>query len=160
MRAVDLHLHLLPGVDDGARDLAESLAHARRLAAAGVVEATVTPHVSPDVEFDVCTIPVRTAALQAELEAARIPLRLHPGGELHPRRAATVTDPELQVIAHGPPGARWVLLEVPFCGIDSRFVALCGALRERGVNAVIAHPERSDHGLELLREPVAAGAVL
>jgi protein-tyrosine phosphatase len=160
MKAVDLHLHLLPGVDDGARDLAESLAHARRLVEAGVVEATVTPHVSPDVKLEVSTIPARTTALQAELDSARIPLRLHPGGELHPRRAATITDAELALIAHGPPGARWVLLEVPFRGIDSRFVALCSALRERGVNTVIAHPERADHGLELLREPVAAGAVL
>src|SRR3954453_2959978 len=148
MRAVDLHLHLLPGVDDGARDLAESLGHARRLAAAGVVEATVTPHVSPDVEFDVCRIPVRTAALQAELDAARIPLRLHPGGELHPRRAATITDAELEVIAHGPPGARWVVLEAPCGGIASGFVALGGPLGERGASTVIAPPGRASHGLE------------
>jgi protein-tyrosine phosphatase len=136
MRAVDLHLHLLPGVDDGARDLAASLVHARRLASEGIDEVTVTPHVSCEVALDVATIPQRTAALQAAIDA------------------------ELETIAHGPPGARWVLLEVPFAGIGPAFAELCEDLRARGFAAVIAHPERAAHGLELLREPVARGAVL
>jgi protein-tyrosine phosphatase len=160
MRAVDLHLHLLPGVDDGARDLAASLVHARRLAAEGIAEVTVTPHVSREVALDVATIPERTAALQAAMDAERIPLRVHPGGEVHPDRAGSLADEELETIAHGPAGARWVLLEVPFAGIGPAFAELCEDLRRRGFAAVIAHPERAAHGLELLREPVARGAVL
>ena len=89
MAHVDLHLHLLPGVDDGPADEGASLAHAERIARAGVHEATVTPHVGhPDFDLDVATIPARTRALQAAIDAAGIELRLHPGGEIHPDGAA------------------------------------------------------------------------
>jgi protein-tyrosine phosphatase len=110
--------------------------------------------------LDVGTIPSRTAALQSALDAEGITLRLYPGGELHRSRLDELTDAELATIAQGPPGARWVLFEVPFRGIDPDFVTACATLRERGYGAVIAHPERAERGLELLREPVARGAVL
>jgi protein-tyrosine phosphatase len=160
MRAVDLHLHLLPGVDDGSRDEAAALDHARLLVADGVAEATVTPHVSRDVALDVATIAERTAALQDALDRRRIALLLHPGGEVHPDRAHALTQAELEAVAHGPRGARWVLLEVPFAGVDAAFVELVAELRRRGFQAVIAHPERAARGHELLADPVAQGAVL
>lgn len=164
MSYVDLHVHLLPGVDDGARDLTEALDHARRMIHEGVREATVTPHVSHQFPLDVNEIPVRTARLQDAIDALGGGLHLRPGGELHPDRAGELSDEELSTVAQGPPGARWVLLEVPFAGVDGRFVELCGELRRRGYGQVIAHPERAagllEDGLELLRGPVAAGAVL
>ena len=116
MHAVDLHLHLLPAVDDGARDEAAALRHARALVAAGVREATVTPHVNRRTGLDLASIPARTAALQEALDGEGLPLRLHPGGELHPCRVDALSDDELGVIAQGPPGARWVLFEVPMRG--------------------------------------------
>jgi protein-tyrosine phosphatase len=160
MHAVDLHLHLLPGVDDGARDERAALEHARRLIAAGVSSVTVTPHINTTFGLDVHSIPARTAALQALLDAHDLPLQLHPGGELHRSRAEELSDAELDVIAQGPPGARWVLFEVPFRGIDDHFVACCAHLRARGYAAVIAHPERAERGLDRLRGPLADGAVL
>ena len=61
MSHVDLHLHLLPGVDDGPDDEAASLAHAARLARDGVYEATVTPHIGhPWFPLEIATIPERT----------------------------------------------------------------------------------------------------
>jgi protein-tyrosine phosphatase len=150
MDAVDLHLHLLPAIDDGAADLDAALAHARRMTAAGVTEATVTPHVAPVYDVDVFSIPHRTAALQSALFAAGVELRLHPGGEVHPDRALGLSDDELDVVAHGPSGARWVLLEAPFAGIGRAFLEVCEGLRARGLGALVAHPERSAHGLELL----------
>ena len=109
MSHVDLHLHLLPGVDDGPPDLTASLIHAEKLALHGVHEATVTPHVGvPWFPLDVATLPERTRALQAELDAAGIELRLHPGGEIYAAGATALSAAELDVIAHGPPGARWV----------------------------------------------------
>ena len=74
----DLHLHLLPGVDDGPADEAASLAHAERMARAGVLEATVTPHVGhPDFPLDVATIPDGTRVLQEAIDAA---CRITPAG--------------------------------------------------------------------------------
>src|SRR5213593_3470515 len=127
MSYVDLHLHLLPGVDDGARDERESLDHAARMVKAGVREALVTPHVGhPSFPLDVATIPAHTAALQAALDREGIALRLHAGGEIHPDVAASLGADDLRVLAQGPPGARWVLVEVPFAGVDEGFLRLPG----------------------------------
>ncbi|HXN11019.1 MAG TPA: CpsB/CapC family capsule biosynthesis tyrosine phosphatase, partial [Steroidobacteraceae bacterium] len=59
MSYVDLHLHLLPGVDDGAPDEAAALTHAHRLASEGVRDVTVTPHVNGYWPLDVATIAER-----------------------------------------------------------------------------------------------------
>jgi protein-tyrosine phosphatase len=165
MSYVDLHLHLLPGVDDGAQDEPDALAYARRLAQEGVREVAVSPHISPSWALEVASIPARVAALQGLIDAANLGVRLHAGGELHPTMAAGLSDAELDVIAHGPPGSRWVLLEAPFAGIGEHFVGVCDGLRARGYGLVIAHPERAgnlldDGGLRLLRDQLTAGAVL
>jgi protein-tyrosine phosphatase len=162
---VDLHLHLLPGVDDGPPDEAASLEHAERMAREGVHEATVTPHVGhPRFPLDITTIRDRTSALQAAVNAAGIDLYLHPGGEIHPDGAAALTAVELHAIAQGPRGARWVLLEVPFAGIDTRFLGACRHIRSHGFGLVLAHPERAagflEGGRDLLQGEVSAGAVL
>src|SRR3954470_21260915 len=162
---VDLHLHLLPGVDDGAPDEAAALRHAALMVGPGVVAATVTPHVgSPYFPVEPATIPARTAALQRLLDVEGIALRLHAGGELHPAAGADLTARELDGIAHGPRGARWVLAEVPFAGVDAAFADALATIRGRGFGVVIAHPERAagllDGGLGLLRPALHAGAVL
>jgi protein-tyrosine phosphatase len=165
MSYVDLHLHLLPAVDDGPADEEHAVAYAATLAAAGVREATVTPHVMhARFPLAIDSIAARTALLQERLDAEGIPLRLHPGGEIHPAGATELDAAGLDLIAHGPPGARWVLLEVPFGGISRLFLAACRHVRERGFGLVIAHPERAsgllEGGLGRLRTEMAAGAVL
>jgi protein-tyrosine phosphatase len=160
MAHIDLHLHLLPGVDDGAPDEAAALEHAARMVADGVREATVTPHVgSPDFLLDPLTVPERTARLQAAPDREGLALRLHAGGEIHPERAAELTARELDAVAHGPARARWVLAEVPFDGIDERFLDGLRAIRGRGFGVLIAHPERARHTLAAGTAPaLASGA--
>jgi len=165
MTYVDLHLHLLPGVDDGPADEAGSLEHAERLVRGGVREATVTPHVGHWMfPLDVTEIAERTRALQVAVDAAGLDLRLHPGGEIHPDGATTLSPAELELIAHGPPGARWVLLEVPFPGIDDDFLAACRHVRDAGFGLLIGHPERAAgflaDGHRRLQGELAAGALL
>ena len=165
MTRVDLHLHLLPGVDDGAPDEAAAVAHAASMVADGVHVATVTPHVgSPQFPVDLWSIGERCAALQRTLDREGLALRLLPGGEIHPAAAGDLTVAELDAIAQGPRGARWVLAEVPFAGIDAAYVDALEAIRGRGFGIVIAHPERAagvlDGGLARLRPALAAGAVL
>jgi protein-tyrosine phosphatase len=162
---VDLHLHLLPGVDDGPRDQAASLIYAARVADAGVHRATVTPHVGhPDFPLEVGTIPARTRALQAAIDREGIDLRLHPGGELHADGATALSGDELDLIAHGPPGTRWVLLEAPFAGIGAAFLEACRHVRNHGFGLLIAHPERAagllSGGLRALGTELEAGALL
>src|SRR3954465_9429139 len=165
MSHVDLHLHLLPGVDDGARDERASLEHAARMERDGVREAVCTPHIGhPLFPVDVGELAERTAALQSALRSAGIGLRVHPGGEIHPDVAESLSAAELRLIAQGPAGSRWVLAEVPFGGVDEGFLAGCRSIRGHGFGLVIAHPERAagllDGGLTLLRDELRAGAVL
>jgi protein-tyrosine phosphatase len=164
MSHVDLHLHLLPGVDDGAPHIEAALEHAERMVRDGVDEAVATPHVGPIWPVDVGELHDRTDAVRAALAAAGVPLRLHAGAELHHSVPANLTDAELDLVAQGPPGARWVLLEIPFGGIDTAFAATCAELRARGFGVLIAHPERArgflTGGLRLLRPALQAGALL
>jgi protein-tyrosine phosphatase len=165
MSYVDLHVHLLPGVDDGARDEQESLTYARRLVREGVRDVTVTQHIGhPGFPIAPTSVADHVADLQELVDRHAPGLRLHPGGEIHASAAAGLDDFELDAIAHGPEGSRWVLLEVPFRGIDDGFVATCENLRDRGFGVLIAHPERASgflpRGLEMLRPQLQAGALL
>jgi protein-tyrosine phosphatase len=70
---------------------------------------------------------------------------------------------ELQLLAQGPPGRRWLLVETPFHGIGPDFHAATAELRDRGFGVLIAHPERSaDACLDAsagLRAELAAGSL-
>lgn len=165
MGYTDLHLHLLPGVDDGARDELQSLTHARRMAEDGVAEAVLTPHVGhPAFPLEVAAIAGHVAALRAVLDRAGVRLRVRPGGEIHPDAACALSTRELDAIAQGPAGARWVLLEAPFHGIGGGFVAACARMRRRGLGVLVAHPERAARfvpdGLDDLAGELAHGALL
>src|SRR3954451_10197994 len=113
MSYVDLHCHLLPGIDDGAAAPGDSIAHARRLQAEGVRDVACTPHVKraefPAVEIG--ALPALRAATQRQIDEAGLLLRLHGGGELCHRDALDLSEDELASIAQGPAGARWMLLE-------------------------------------------------
>jgi protein-tyrosine phosphatase len=164
MSYVDLHCHLLPGVDDGAETLESSVRHARRLAAEGVRDVLVTPHLNGIWSLAPTSIPRRVAEVQRAVDAAGLGVRLHTGGELAHTRLGDLSDDELEVIASGPRGARWVLLETPFDGVGADFVRAADELRRRGFGALLAHPERApgieEDGLDRLRPLLARGALL
>ena len=113
MAYVDLHCHLLPGLDDGAPSLEHTVAHARRLEAAGVGDVACTPHIKrrdfPHIEI------ARLAAVRARAQRAidehGIGVRLHRGGELAHEEALVLAPDELELIAQGPSHGRWLLLE-------------------------------------------------
>jgi protein-tyrosine phosphatase len=135
---VELHFHLLPGVDDGPKTLDEAIALARLAVADGTGFVVCTPHAHL---VDVSSLPERVAELGAALRAARVPLRVAAGGEIRPNTPLEST--ELEILAQGPPGRRWLLFETPF---DPRRLAAFHAdarmLEERGYGLLIAHPER------------------
>ena len=161
MGFTDLHCHLLPGVDDGPESMAETVAYAATAAAAGTTTIVATPHIE---RVDVRELPDRVRAVRAALGAEGIALDVRCGGELKPFSVTELGNEELDVIAHGPPAARWVLYEVPFHGPDDEFVAGARELRARGFGVLLAHPERSrgmlESGLPVVEALVAEGALV
>ncbi|HWM11278.1 MAG TPA: CpsB/CapC family capsule biosynthesis tyrosine phosphatase [Solirubrobacteraceae bacterium] len=145
MAYVDLHCHLLPGLDDGAPEMVDTLVHARRLAAAGVMDVACTPHIKrvdfPDI--DVRALAGLRAEAQALIDAEGLGVRLHRGGELAHEEVPVRGADELELIAQGPDHAPWLLLETPFEGVRQDFVEATERLWELGYGVLIAHPERS-----------------
>lgn len=167
MPFIDVHCHLLPGLDDGAPSDDEMLRHARRLAAEGVREVVCTPHVKraefPAVAVD--AIHAHVTRAQAALVAAGVALRLHPGGELAHPDALALDPAALDRIAQGPPRARWLLLEAPFEGFGDDFARAFARVRALGYGVLVAHPERAAgvlraDGRGWLRSLLADGALL
>jgi tyrosine-protein phosphatase YwqE len=117
---IDLHCHLLPGIDDGAVDLAMALQMARIAAGDGITAVACTPHIYPGMyENDAAGIRAAVTAFQAELDAAGIALRLHAGADVHldPRLVARIRDGEVPTLA----GSRYLLLEPPHHVAPPRF---------------------------------------
>jgi protein-tyrosine phosphatase len=163
MPYVDLHCHILPGLDDGARTLADAVRYARLLDAEDVLDVACTSHIKrghfPDI--DPHELADRRAELQRAIDAEGLRVTLHPGGELAHEDALTLHDRELQLIAQGPEHARWLLLECPFRGLDDEFDAAVERLAALGYGLLLAHPERVTTGnLERLTPHLEAGALL
>ena len=139
--AVDLHCHILPGLDDGARDLADAVEMARQAEVDGIEAICATPHIRPDHLVEISSLPGRLAELRAALAAAGCATRILPGGELAAPLVGARDDRELDGSALGG-GRRWVLLEPAPGPLDMGIEHAVEALRARGRRAVIAHPER------------------
>jgi protein-tyrosine phosphatase len=143
MGLVELHFHLLPGVDDGPSSPEESAALAAAAVADGTRLVVATPHIHPAHITDPGVIASHIRELADHLRRERIGLSVLPGGELAHTMVQRLTQDQLDRIAHGPPGRRWVLMEVPFNGAGADFASAADELRERGFGIVLAHPERS-----------------
>lgn len=154
----ELHFHLLPGVDDGPNDDAEAIDLARLAVEDGTGRVVVTPHVRM---ADLEALTRITARLQGALRAAGVDLELQAGGELSPDDVASLEHDQLELLAHGPPGDRWLLLEAPLFSGTRDLDSAADELRDRGFGLLIGHPERSPVTPDsVIRGQVARGAVL
>jgi protein-tyrosine phosphatase len=154
----ELHFHLLPGVDDGPRDDREAIELARLAIADGTGRVTVTPHVR---DIRLTELVARTNELRAKLSEAGVPLEVCRGAELSPGDLPSLGQNELELLAHGPPSRRWVLMEAPLWPTEPDFPVAAAELRARGFGVLIAHPERSSElTAAQLGKEMRMGAVL
>ena len=159
---IDLHTHLLPGIDDGPETIEESLELATAMAAEGVTIAACTPHVRDDYGTTPETMEAALALLQQELQAAGIPLQARGGGEIALERLPGLGEDERARFGLGG-NPHLLLLEFPYFGWPLALPTLVAELRTNGIKAVIAHPERSEEVQEqpeLLRPLVEGGACI
>lgn len=154
---IDLHSHVLPGLDDGAADLDEAVAICRAAAGDGITVLAATPH----VRHDYPTTPDEMEARLAEVCAAAGDLvRLVPGGELDLAELARPRDELLRFALAGNP--RYLLVETPYIGWPLDLADQLFRLRASGLTPVLAHPERNAdvQGRPELLEPIVAGGTL
>jgi protein-tyrosine phosphatase len=139
---IDLHSHILPGLDDGARTLEESREIARAAVAEGVTAIAATPHVRGDYPTRAARMEFGVAELRRDLAAERIELELLHGAEIEIARLWEIPPEELArlTLAHSN---RYVLLEMPYRGWPRSLSAAVPLLRARGLTPLLAHPERN-----------------
>jgi len=137
---IDLHCHILPALDDGALDLADSVAMAREAERDGIEVVCATPHIRGDHDVRIEELPARIAQLQAELDRLGIAVRVAPGGELAQPAADALSDRHLREISLD--GGGWVLLEPAPGALADELPAVALRLAARGARTIVAHPER------------------
>jgi protein-tyrosine phosphatase len=139
---VDIHCHVLPGLDDGAKNLAESLAMCRMAAIDGMSTILATPHqlgaFSRNRGDD---IRQRTAQLQEELDRAGIPLAVLPGADVRVESGLSDLLATGDVLTLGD-HRRHVLLELPH-DVYLPLEPVLADLARAGVVAILSHPERN-----------------
>jgi protein-tyrosine phosphatase len=138
---IDLHCHILPAIDDGAVDLADSVEMGRQAAADGIELVCATPHIRHDHDVRIAELGRRVDEVNAELGRASIAMRVSTGGEVAETALDRVDDDELRAVSLGG-GGRWILLEPAPGPISDTLAAAVEHLRERGFRSLIAHPER------------------
>jgi protein-tyrosine phosphatase len=159
---VDLHLHLLPGVDDGAKSMDETLEMARALVSLGYTRAAPSPHHRAEyASRDPALCAGRLAEVRAALAVAGIPLELFSNAEnffLEDSLLSEVGTPAARTLGRG----KVLLVEAPYQGPIPMLGQLVFKMKLKGVTPLIAHPERCFEFEKKGRaaELVAAGALL
>jgi protein-tyrosine phosphatase len=159
---IDLHSHILPGLDDGVRTVEEARALARRAAEDGITAIAATPHVRADYPTRPEQMEARVADLRLDFATERIPVEVLHGGELDFEMAAALDQDALQRFTLAKSG-RYLVLEFPYRGWPLALEERLFALQVRGFVPVIAHPERNrevQHDPARLIEPVRIGALV
>ncbi|MGZ5331105.1 MAG: tyrosine-protein phosphatase [Solirubrobacterales bacterium] len=157
---IDLHCHILPGIDDGARDMADSVALAQQAEADGVATVCATPHIRHDHDVRIHELPERVADVNDALRAAGVPVAVAPGGEVAETAVAGLGRADLEAVSLG--GGGWILLEPAPGPLGDSLRSTAEQLQAGGFGVVIAHPERHPSAdlAERLGELAAAGALI
>ena len=137
---IDLHCHVLAGIDDGPRTIEESLALARAAGAAGTRTLVATPHVSWEFRNQAQTIERMVEELNRVLRREAVAVDVRPGAEIAMTRLADLAPTELSRLTLG--NGRWLLVEPPFTLVAAGLDVLIADLQRQGYRVLLAHPER------------------
>ncbi|MHC5218003.1 tyrosine-protein phosphatase [Enterococcus sp. LJL128] len=145
---IDLHCHILPGIDDGAQTLEDSIAMAETAVAQGIEHILCTPHHNNgSYNNPAAEVILKVRELQGVLDLRGIPLTLYEGQEVH------ITEKLLQQIQDGDIlfadlNDKYILIEFPFEGIPEYTEPIFFELTQRGHRPIIVHPERNSTFIE------------
>lgn len=137
---IDLHCHILPALDDGPANIDFSVAMARAAANAGTNVIVATPHIRDDYEVDIGSLEGHVRELNDAITAEGLQVLVLSGGEVALEKAAQLSDEELRAVCLG--SSSLVLLESPYRSREIDIEGITADVRERGFQAMLAHPER------------------
>jgi protein-tyrosine phosphatase len=159
---VDIHVHLLAGLDDGPRTLDDAVAMCRLAAAEGVQAMAATAHQNERWKHVTAErIVGATVELRAALVHEGVPVVVFPSAEVMAEPATAAAWREGRLFSVGGHG-KYLLLEMPR-GAFVDLLPTVRALREAGVRTIIAHPEKEEeflHGDGLLEALIEAGCLV
>jgi protein-tyrosine phosphatase len=139
---IDLHCHVLPGIDDGPETIDGSMALARVASTAGIRTLIATPHVSWRYPNDAATIAGLVEQVNAGLAAESIDVHVRPGAEIAATHVSELEPAQLERL--GLAGGSWLLLEPPFAAVLTGLDAIVAELQRSGHRVLLAHPERCE----------------
>lgn len=157
---IDLHCHILPGVDDGPATIEESIELARATTACGTRTVVATSHVNWRYPNDHETLARLTGELNERLRAEGLELEVLTGAEIATTYAIDVGAAQLSRLGLG--GSACVLIEPPFTPVAVNLDLLLLNLQAAGLRVLLAHPERCPafhRDPEMLESLLAAGAL-
>ncbi|MCM3166372.1 tyrosine-protein phosphatase [Peribacillus frigoritolerans] len=159
---IDIHCHILPGVDDGSTDLKESLNMARKAVEAGITHIFATPHHLNEKYVNVKSdIIDRAVRLNESLQQNNIPLTIHQGQEVRIHRDIFTSLEKEEILTLDDNGT-YLLLELPAGRVPTYTQEVIYELLLKGITPIIVHPERNKELIEnhkLLFELVQEGAL-
>jgi protein-tyrosine phosphatase len=139
---VDIHNHLLAGLDDGPKDLETSLAMARMAAADGITHLVATPHANNRYPFDPAQIEGRLSALRDALASEGVDLTLGSGCDFH-LSYENIQDAHQHPRKYSINGKNYLLVELPDLSIARQMDEAFYELRLAGLEPILTHPERN-----------------
>ena len=155
MPAIDLHSHVLAGIDDGPQTTAESLDMCRRAAADGTAAIAATPHVSPVFRTRPEQVESGVAELNDALAGEEVSLEVLRGAEIAPALLPLMDASELARLTLG--GGPYLLIEAPLEAVGRELEEAVDELMGAGHSVLLAHPERAP---SFHREPERLAALV
>jgi len=137
---IDLHCHVLPGIDDGPSTTASSIALARAAAEVGVRRIVATPHVSTRYPNEADSIARLVEEVAFALTREGVKVGVQAGAEIALEHIPEIPSEELASLGLG--GGEWLLVEPPFGPLVPSLGDTVTALQQAGHKVVLAHPER------------------
>ena len=160
---IDLHAHILPGLDDGAKDMDEAIDMCFRAAKDGIDTIVATPHTGNssfnshrDLIFEAVTV------LNTHLKKRKIPVKVLPGADnyINEHLVRSLQDGEAMTVNDN---GRYVMVEFPRDIMPPKYLELVFGLKVKGITPIFTHPERNmavQSNSEIVRQWVDKGGLV